>query len=391
MTRETNEMWASGDDADDAISLLDLVQVLAEHIRLLLLGPLLCAFVAGVFSFFITPTFISYTTFLIPQQQSASSALLANLGGLAGLASGAAGIKNPNEQYIAFMKSRLLQEAVIDRFHLKKQWKAKNFTDAQAQLESRVNITSGKDGLITVKVEEKNAQLAADLANAYVEELQNVLGKLAVTEAHRRRLFFEKQLQQAKTDLAQAESSLQANGVSASILKTQPQAAVTLLAQLQAQITAQEVKVASMRGFLTEQAPQFKQAITELQALKAQLQRAGGSSAASSGGGYVSRLRDVKYYETLFELFSKQYELARMDELREGGTVIQVLDTAKPPDYPAKPKKSMMVLLAGLSSAFILLLFVFVRRAYRHVLHQGEALQKVQRIVKTLKSNLRFK
>jgi len=130
--------------------------------------------------------------------------------------------------------------------------------------------------------------------------------------------------------LTQAEQALKSSGVNASALKASPQAAVEAVARLRASITAQEIKIASLRGYLSESAPEFRQALTELGAMRAQLARAEQQEAPVAGGSdYIGRYRDFKYYETLFELFAKQYELARVDESREGA-VIQVLDAAQP-------------------------------------------------------------
>jgi uncharacterized protein involved in exopolysaccharide biosynthesis len=317
--------------------------------------------------------------------------MLASLGGLAGLAGGVAGIKNPNDQYLAFMQSRLLQDALIARFGLMERFEAKTPTDARNALNTTATISAGKDGLISVTVDSDDPQFAAQLANAYVEELQNLLAKLAVTEAQQRRTFFEQQLQNARDNLVKSEAALQASGVNASALKSQPQAAVTIVAQLQAQITAQEVKLASMRGFLTTTAPEFKQALTELQALRTSLQQAEVGQAPSKGeADYVARFRDFKYHETLFELFAKQYEIARVDESREGA-VIQVLDKAVPPDYKSGPKKALMAVVATLAAGFALLLFVFVRQALRNSGQNPESANKIQAISQALRRNLRLK
>lgn len=376
---------------DDEIDLLDLVQTIADHIRLLIVGPLVAGLAMLAYAFSITPTFTANTAFLPPQQQqSTASAMLASLGNLAGLAGGAAGIKNPNDQYIAFMKSRALQDGLIKRFDLKDRYESPTLTDARKALESAVTISAGKDGIIRVDVNDKDPAFAAKLANAYVEELQNLLAKLAVTEAQQRRVFFEQQLQQSRDNLTKAEAALKASGVNASALMSQPQVAVTRVAQLQAQITAQEVKLASMRGYLTESAPEFKQAMTELQALRASLRQAEAGQANAAPGSnadYVARFRDFKYHETLFELFAKQYEIARVDESREGA-VIQVLDIAVAPDYKSKPKKALMALVATLAAGFALLLFVFVRQALRNSGQNPESAAKMQAIGRALRKGL---
>jgi tyrosine-protein kinase Etk/Wzc len=366
---------------EDEISLLDLLHTVVDNLRLLVLGPLLVGLVALGISFAITPTFTATTQFLPPQQQqSAAAAMLQSLGALGGLAGAATGLKNPNDQFVSFLQSRTLQDTLIERFKLMERYKTEFQQDARKTLSENTRISAGKDGLITVDVDDHEPAFAAELANAHVQELTLLLGRLAVTEAQQRRLFFEKQLADAKTNLTQAEQALQASGVNASALKANPQAAVEGLAQLQASITAQEVKLATMRSYLTENAPDFRQAMTELNALRTQLRQAEASQPKAQGDSdYVAKYRDFKYHETLFELFAKQYEIARVDESREGA-VIQIVDVAQAPERKTKPKKAMIAVLATLASGFALLLFVFVRQALRNAVQDAEAATKLQNL-----------
>jgi tyrosine-protein kinase Etk/Wzc len=353
---------------DDEISLLDLLQVVVDNLRLLVFGPLVVGLAALGITFAIAPTFTATTKFMPPQQQTSGAAsLLSSLGALGGLAGAASGLKNPADQYVAFLKSRTVEDALIDRFNLLERYDAKLRQDARTQLEANVQIATGKDGLIAVEVSDKDAEFSAQLANAHVEELGKLLSRLAVTEAQQRRVFFEKQLSNAKDNLTKAEQALKASGVNSSALKASPAAAVEGLAKLKATISAQEIKVASMRGYLAESAPDFKQAQTELFAMRAQMNRAEASEPVNGGGqsDYIAKFRDYKYFETLFELFAKQYEIARVDESREGA-IIQVVDAAVAPERKSKPKKALITLVATLAAGFLLLLIVFVRQAWRN-------------------------
>jgi len=376
---------------DDEISLLDLLQTIVDNLRLLVLGPLAVGLAALGISFAIPPTYTAKTQFLPPQQQqSAAASMLASLGSLGGLAGAAAGLKNPADQYVAYLKSNSVEDALIDRFKLMDRYDEDYKQDARKALEKNVRIASGKDGLISVEFDDKDPKFAAEVANAYVEELRTVLGRLAVTEAQQRRLFFEKQLVQAKDNLTAAEQALKATGISDSVLKSNPASAVAGVAALKAQITAQEVKVGAMRGYLAETAPDFKQALTELANLRAQLDKQAkqdkqdATSDKAGQGDYISRYRDFKYHETLFELFAKQYEIARVDEAREGA-VIQVLDAAQPPERKSKPKKALIAIIATLAAGFALLLFVFIRQALRNGAQDTETATKLA----TLKSSWR--
>lgn len=367
---------AAGDE--DEISLLDLALTVAENVRLLILGPLAVGLAALGISFAITPTFTASTLFLPPQQQqSAAAAMLSQLGALGGLAGAAAGLKNPNDQFVAFLKSRAVEDALIERFKLMERYEEEFKQDARKTLENSSRISAGKDGLITVEFDDEDPAFAAQVANAYVEELSRLLKTLAVTEAQQRRAFFEKQLAQTQANLTKAQQALQATGVNASAVKGSPEATVTALAELQARIAAQEVKLGVMRGYLAESAPELKMALNELASLRSQLAKSGKPTVpAGADADYIARFRDFKYHETLFELFSKQYEIARVDESREGA-VIQVVDVATPPERKTKPKKALIAVLATLATGFVLLLWVFVRQALRQARKDAESAAKL--------------
>ena len=386
MNELQNETAPAGVD-DDEISLLDLLQTVAENLRLLILGPLLVGLTALGVSFLVTPTFTAKTSFLPPQQQNSMAASMLNsLGALGGLAGAAAGIKNPADQYVAFMKSTTLQDALIDKFELMTRYEAEYRTSARKALEDNSLIASGKDGIITVEVDDTDPQLAADMANAYVTQLETLMSRLAVTEAQQRRQFFESQLETTKQKLTEAEIALSQTGVSSDVLKSAPATAIAGVAELQAQVTAQEVRLGAMRGYLAETAPEFKQALTALASLRAQLSkqsqgvrpstpRADGSSGAARDD-YIARYRDFKYQETLFELFARQFEMAKLDESREGAT-IQVIDPATAPELKSKPKKALIAVLATLATGFLLLLWVFVRQAFKNAAQDTESAQKL--------------
>jgi uncharacterized protein involved in exopolysaccharide biosynthesis len=354
-------------DDGDEISLLDLALTAAENLRLLVLGPLAVGVVALGASFLITPTFTASTLLMPPQQQQSAASMLAQqLGALGGALGGAAaGLKNPNDQYVALLNSRAVEDRLIERFGLMDRYEVKLRDDARLALEARTRVSSGKDSLIRIEFDDHDPAFAAQVANAYVVELSHLMKTLAVTEAQQRRAFFEKLLGETRDKLTQAQQALAATGVNPSALRGSPEATVTPLAQLQAQIRVQEVRLGVMRGYLAESAPEFRRAQDELAALRQQVQKAGAAlPAAGADADYVARFREFKYQETLFELFSRQYEIARVDESREGA-VVQVVDAAQPPERKSKPKKGLIAVVATLAAGFALLLFVFARQAWR--------------------------
>lgn len=369
---------------DDEISLLDILQVIADNLRLLVLGPILIGLLALAISFATPPTFTATTKFLPPQQQqSAAASMLQSLGALGGLAGAAAGLKNPSDQYVAFLKTRSVQDALIQRFDLQQRYEENYLESTRKILETKSLVSAGKDNIITIQVDDKDPKMAADLANAYVEELSHLLNRLAVTEAQQRRLFFEKQLAETKIKLNDAETALTASGVSAAVLNANPATAMEGPARLRAQATAQEVRIASMRSYLTENAPEFRQALSELAALRSQLakvekEQADGPNSAGNSN-YINKYREYKYQETLLELFTRQFEIAKIDESREGA-VIQVIDSAQRPEKKSKPKRTLVAAGGAAIALFLLSFFTFARHTLKANMQDSERSAQIARL-----------
>lgn len=354
------------EDEDDGIKLLDVLQTLAENARLLFYGPIIAGLIALGVSFTFKPSYVATTKIMLPQQpQGGAAAAMAQLGALASAAGVAAGLKNPAEMYIGLLKSRTIADRMVDRFGMMNIPKIKTREDAREILERISGMGAGRDGLITIGVVTRIPRLSSDMANAYVEELGLLTGRLAVTEAQRRRLFLEKELTKAKENLVNAEIALGKVGVGEDALKFNPAAMGEGLATLKAQIVAKEVRLASMRGYLTENSPDFRQAQQELAALRAQLGKLDHPKASGGNADYISRYREFKYSEVLFEQLAKQYELAKIDESSEGA-VIQVVDVAVPPEKSANMRKALVALIAAVITGVLLLIFVFVRSALKN-------------------------
>lgn len=367
------------EENEDEISLLDLAIVVKQNLRLLVLAPLAAGAVAMGGSFAITPTFTATTTFLQPQQQSGAAAMLQGLGALGGLAGAASGLKNPADQYVAFVKSRSVQDALVKRFDLRTRYGAELHEDALRSLEGAARISAGKDGLIKIEVDDREPAFAAKLANGHVEELQRLLDRLAVTEAQQRRQFYEKQLEQTKAKLTAAQMALQSSGINEGALRAEPKMAAEAYANLRASVTAAQVKLQAMRTYLTEQSPEFKLAQSELSSLQAQLSKAESANNALASDDYIVKYRDFKYQESLFEMFAKQFELAKLDEARDGA-LIQVVDVAQPPERKSKPKKAMIAVLTTLATGFLMLLFVFIRNAWRNAMQDEVTAEKIKQL-----------
>ena len=354
------------DDDNEGIDVLDLALPLLQHWKALLLVPLLCGLIALGATYLVEPTYTSRTVFLPPQQQqSAAASALASLGALSGLAGAAAGIKSPADQYVALLQSTSVADRLIDEFKLMQVYEARFRFEAQKSLADRTRISLGKkDGLITVEVDDVDPQRASDLANRHVDELRRLGAQLALTEAQQRRVFFEAQLKKTRDDLTQAQQLLQASGFNPGALKAEPRAAAEGYARLRAEVTSAEVRLQTLRRSLSDATPEVQQAQAMLGALRSQLQKSEAPTDSTGGPDYVSKFREFKYQETLFELFSRQYEMARLDESREGA-LIQVVDVAKPAEYKSKPKRSLIAVSTTMAVLLLMAVYFVMRHFWR--------------------------
>lgn len=347
-------------DGRDDIHLTEIYNAVRPHaLKIIGLSVLAGAIGYGI-ALVIPPTFTARASIVSPQQQqNSAAAALASLGALTGLAGGT--IKSPADQYVSIMQSATVGNRLIDRFKLMEIYESKYRADALKTLSDNVRISAGKkDGLISIEVDDEDSARAAQLANAYVEELRWITNNLALTEAQQRRTFFEQQLRQTKEALLAAQVQVQKTGFNAGALKSEPKAAAEAYARTRAEIAAAEVRLGILRKTLTDNAPEVQQQTSALGGLRAQLAQL--ERPAESGGNqdYVSAYREFKYQEALFDVFAKQFELAKLDEAREG-TLIQVLDPATPPERRSKPKRSMIALGTTLAVGFALTVFFGLR------------------------------
>ena len=375
------------DSEDDEISLLDLLIVLARNKTLLILTPLCVGIIAAVCTLFM-PNIYTASVKLMPPQQGGSSSAAAMLsqlgGGLSGLAGGALGIKNPGDLYVGMFKSRTITDRMIARFKLKDRFKAKTMAGARDRLQKLTAVASGKDGLISLDFEDEDPKFAADVANAYVEELDKLMQGLAVTEAGLRRLYFEKQLKRTKDELAIAEFDLRRTQEKTGLIdpSAQGKAIIESIATLRAQIASREVTLGAMKSFATDRNPEAIRTRSEIDELRNQLAKLEKPSTDDASKGdmaipsgkvpevgleYTRNLREVKYHEVLFELMAKQYEMARADEARDSGS-LQLVDKAVPSDQKSKPKRGMIVSLSIFMTFTLMLVVVLLGEVKRRVM-----------------------
>jgi len=339
---------------------LRMAATLVAHRRLLTIAPIVAGIAMYGAAWLMKPQFTSETTFLPPQQQqSPNAAALASLGALSSIAGANVGLRTPGDQYVSLLQSTRVTDQIIDRFRLMEVYHESLRVKARKMLRSRVAISYGKkDGLITVEVTDTDPKRAAEMANRYVDELRSLTATIALTEAQQRRQFFEKQLLSTKARLTDAQVQLQATGFNPGAMKSEPRTASDAYARLRAELTSAEVRLQTMRGSFADGSAEVMQQAGTVRALRDQLAQVEANAAPTPAQGasapdYVTKYREYKYQETLFDLFARQFELAKADESREG-QLIQVVDVAQVPELKSKPGR-LNYALGGFALTFLLL------------------------------------
>ncbi len=357
-----------GVDHHDKADFIELLLVLARKKKPILLFTAGVAIVAAIIVLFLPKTYTATSTILPPQQkQSALNSMLGQIGAIAGLSGGDLGLRNPDDVFVAMLTSRTIADNLIDRFDLRKAYRVKRYQDAQKKLKQNSEVIATKEGLISISVTDHDPKRAAEIANAYVQELYNVNQNLAITEASQRRLFYEQQIKAEQQELSSAELALRQVQEKSGLLQPEAQGRTIIasIADLRAQVATHEVQLRTMRSYATENNPELKRAETELAGMRSQLAKLEHSNAAAGNGNiaiparqmpeaeleYLRRSREVKYHEALYDFLGKQLEAARIDE-GQNAILVQVVDTAVAPERKSGPRRLLIVLVAT-TAAFL--------------------------------------
>lgn len=384
------------------VSVLELLITLAERRHIVFRVMVLFA-VAAIVYVLAVPTRYTATTLILPpqQNQTAATMLAAQLSGSASALASSSLVRNQNEVYVSMLRSETVEDAMVQRFDLMKEYRKKRLSDARKVLEKRTTVDGNdKDTLIHLSVEDHDPARAAEMANAYVDEFRKLSKHLAITEAAQRRLFFEQQLEETKNNLSAAEEALketeQTTGMIA--VDSQARALIESAAELRAQITTKEMQIQGMETYATGQNAQLVQSEQELDSLRAQLAQLGGSEDTAGGlivpkgkvpeAGleYARKLHDVSYYRTIFDLLARQFELAKLDEAKQGA-VIQVVDPALPPDRRSFPKRILVVIGATAAGFFLGVILAFAMAIFERA--KGDPVVSAQ--LSTLRRFITFK
>lgn len=343
------------------LSLLEFVTLLVRCKKTILLFALTMAILAAIVAFVLMkPTYTAEAVLLPPQTSPGGSMMqLASQLGSFGAIGGLGGLKNPGDIYVGILGSRTIADSLIKQFDLQEVYKTKKLSDAEKGLQHNSKFVLGKDNLVTISVDDHDPNRAYKLANGYLSALYEQNGRLALTEASQRRLFFEEQLKREKDALADAEVELKKTEEQTGLIAPVGQAQVVIesIAEIRAQIASRQVELAALRQSATDQNPAVVRLQSEIAGMQQQLQKMQSDNAPRQPGSvepptarvpslaleYVRKEREVKYHEVLFELIAKQYESARLDESRQA-PVLQVIDYPSVPDRKSGPPRALLTL-----------------------------------------------
>ena len=368
---------------ENSIDLIAVFHALRREKKTIAAGSLAVLAIATMAALLLPPRYTSSTSFVPPNVGGSNSMASMVSGQLSALGAGdlLGAVKNPGDLYAGILKSNSIADVLIKRFDLMHVYGVKKGSRAEMKLAANTDVVVDmKSSIVTVSVTAESPTLAHDLASAYMDALRETNGRLAFSQSSQRRLFFEQQLAKEKDDLEDAEVDLKTTEEESGLIAPsgQTEAQIRTIAETQADIAAREVQLAALRDSATEQNPEVIRLRSEITDLQGQLSRLQSGSVNRSTATiptskvpalqleYVRKEREVKYHEALFEMLSRQYEAARLDESRDA-PVLQVLDPATYPDTKSWPKRSYFVIGGLFFGLFASCVWVLMRERIRTV------------------------
>lgn len=387
------------------IHLLDIFGEIFNARHLLLRNLVITLVIVILVSFLLPRKYLAETTLMPPQEteKMGMSSMLSDLN-VPGMSLPLAAT-NSSEIMTEILKSRSVNELVLKRrftvknktLPLYEHLKFRSVEKGLLRIGKYTRFFVSRQGIISVAVEMRNPQLAADVANAYVEELDRINREKSVSRAKNSRIYIESQLQETNEKLTTATKELaefqqQNKAVS---LQDQMKASIQQAGELKGQIIAKEVQIGVMRQTMKQENPLMIRAQKELEELNRrykELQYGDPAGQKVEGEFYVPftdvpevglRLaeltREVKVQETVWELLNQQYYQTKIEEARNTPTV-QVLDYAEPPVIPSWPRKKILVIVFGLLSILLTLIWIFIRRFCRQLSNQPDEKERLEQI-----------
>src|SRR5882762_8237270 len=349
------------------------LRLLWEH-RRLLARVALCGLLASTLVAFLIPARYDSTTRLMPPDNQSTSGLAAAAAamsgvgaGLGGAASDLLGLKSTSDIFVGILTSRTIQDKLIQQFDLKKLYWDRRMEDARRDLAQHTGISvDRKSQIIAISVTDHDPKRAAAMAQAYVEELNRLVAELSTSSARRERLFLEGRLKAVNQDLevAEKEFSQFSSKNTAIDIKEQGKAMVEAAATLQGQYIAAQTELEGLKQIYTDNNVRVRSVRARIAELKRQLEKLGGKGEQVSqpsgqqadflypsirklpllGVTYADLYRRTRVQEAVFESLTKEYELAKVQEVKEIPTV-KVLDSPNIPERKSFPPRLFIIFL----------------------------------------------
>jgi uncharacterized protein involved in exopolysaccharide biosynthesis len=345
---------------------------------------------------FLIPNSYTSTTLLMPPDQGSEEgmAMLAALSGKAGgalsqLGGELLGLRTTGDLFIGILQSRTVEDDVITKFDLRKVYGDKDWEDARKDLVKRTSVSQDrKSEIINISITDRNRQRAAAIANEYVAELNRTVTNLNTSSAHRERIFLETRLGQVEQNLESAEKQFSrfASKNTAIDIQEQGKAMIEAGANLEGQLIAAQTELEGLRQVFTDNNVRVRETEARVEEIRRELQKIGGNSAVGNtndnandaagnllyppirqlpvlGVTYADLYRQMKVQEAVFEALTQQYELAKVEEVKETPSV-KVLDPADIPEKKSFPPRLLIIFLGVLVSAALGMVWVIWREAW---------------------------
>jgi uncharacterized protein involved in exopolysaccharide biosynthesis len=354
--------------AEYALAVLDLLAPRGRQLALLSLAGLI---VFTAIAFLIPKRYEAVARLMPPDQSNSTAAMMSSLmsrGGdvLASVGSDVLGLRTPGATVVGVLNSRTVADDLINQFDLRKTYSVKSYQDARKLLQKRTEIAEDKkSGIITINVQDRDPQRAAQLARAYIDDLNLRIEKLTTSAARREREFLEERLKDIKRQLD--ESTLQLSKFSSRNMTFDPQiqgkAMIEAAATLQGQLIAAQTELSGLEQIYGPENSRVKAAAARVGELRSKLRSLSGTGESGGvrsgqlgpsleqlpllGNTYYDLARQAKINETVFEVLTRQYELAKVQEAKEVPS-IRVLDEPVVPEKKVWPPRIFIIVIGTL-------------------------------------------
>jgi uncharacterized protein involved in exopolysaccharide biosynthesis len=352
-------------------SLLPYLRVLWAHRRFLFRVGVYALLASALLAILIPARYQSATRLMPPDQVSGSGIGLlsamagrVNTEGLAGIASDLLGVKSSGALFVGVVQSQTVQDRLIEQFNLMHVYYDRKIEDARRDLAEHTDVSEDrKSGIITIGVTDHDPKRAAAMAKSYVDELDRLVAQVSTSSARRERIFLEERLKAVKAELDNSAINFSefASKNTAIDIPAQGKAMVEAAARLQGELIAVQSELEGLKQMYTDDNVRVRAARARMNELQKKLNEIGGAGtegAAKSedslypsirklpilGVTYADLYRQTKIQETVYELLTEQYELAKVQEAKEIPSV-KVLDAAIVPTKRSFPPRTIITVL----------------------------------------------